>query len=223
MLFSNALNGLTHSHIICNINNDIPVKIPSHPYVLVDRGILCNCGLEADNHHLLESLAACNNEHTKLKMYFPINLAFTNYLDEMSNLMEHPSIDRGITEYEQILPIHLNVSSTGFDSSLHSRPGRLKDFVHKHMQEDNAQEIFDLQKRHTPHASLPYKNFFLNTIVNIFTFTSSMVSMITIILVIYLYCKHKHIRTREYRMSNTSIHRDNSDIIKHDDSCASTL
>ena len=82
--------------------------------------------------------------HTKLKMYFTINLAFTNYLDEMSNLTEHPSIDRGITEYEQILPIHLNISSTVFDSCLHSRPGRLKDFVHKHMQEDNAQEIFDL-------------------------------------------------------------------------------
>ena len=113
----------------------------------------------------------------------------------MSNLMEHPSLDRGITEYEQILPIHLNVSSIGFDSSLHSRPGRLKDFVHKHMQENNSQEIFDLQKRHTPHASLPYKNFFSNTTVNIFTFTSSMVSLITIILVIYLYCKHKHIRT----------------------------
>ena len=181
-------------HIICNINNDIPVKIPCHRYVLVDRGILCNCGVEADNHHLLKSLAACNNKHTKLKMYFTINLVFTNYLDKMSNLMEHPSIDRGITEYEQILPIHLNISSTGFDSSLHSRPGRLKDFVQKHMQ-DNAQEIFDLQRRHSPHASLPYKNFFSNTIVNIFTFTSSTVSMITIILDIYLYCKHKHIRT----------------------------
>ena len=116
------------------------------------------------------------------------------YLDKMSNLTEHPSIDRGITEYEQILPIHLNVSSTGFDSSLHSRPGRLKDFVHIHMQEDNAEEMFHLQKRHTPHASLPYKNFFSNTIVNIFTFTSSIISMITIILFIYLYCKHKHIR-----------------------------
>ena len=181
-------------HIIYNINNDIPVKIPSHPYVLVDRGILCNCGLEADNHHLLKSLAACNNKNTKLKMYFTINLAFTNYLNEMSNLMEHPSIDRSITEYEQILPMHLNISSSSFDSSLHSRPVRLKDFVHKHIQ-DNAQEIFDLQKRHTPHTSLPYKNFFSNTIINIFTFTSSMVSMITIILVIYLYCKHKHIRT----------------------------
>ena len=41
-------------HIICNINNDIPVKIPSHPYVLVNRSILCNCGIEVDNHHLLE-------------------------------------------------------------------------------------------------------------------------------------------------------------------------
>ena len=118
--------------------HDIPVKIPSHPYVLVDRGILCNCGLEADNHHLLESLAACNNKHIKLKMYFTINLAFTNYLDEMPNLMELPPTDRGITEYEQILPIHLNISSSSFESSLHSRPSRLKDFVHKHRQEDNA-------------------------------------------------------------------------------------
>ena len=50
-------------HIVCNINNDIPVKIPSHPYVLVDRSILCNCGLEADDHHLLKSLAACNSKH----------------------------------------------------------------------------------------------------------------------------------------------------------------
>ena len=36
-------------HIICNINKDIPIKIPSHPYVLVNRSILCNFGIEADN------------------------------------------------------------------------------------------------------------------------------------------------------------------------------
>ena len=39
-------------HIICNVNNDIPVKIPSHPYVLVNRSILCKCGIEPDSHHL---------------------------------------------------------------------------------------------------------------------------------------------------------------------------
>ena len=75
-------------HIICNINNDIPVKITSHPYILVNRSILCNCGIEADNHHLLELLAACDKKLTKLTMYFTINLAFTNYLDLLPNLTE---------------------------------------------------------------------------------------------------------------------------------------
>ena len=125
-------------HITCNI----PVKILSHPYVLVDRSILCNCGLEADNHHLLESLAACNSRHTELTMYFTINLAFTNYLDLMPNLTEQSPIDRGRTNYEQILPIYLNVSC--FDSLLYPRPGILKDFVYNHMQNSNGQEIFDL-------------------------------------------------------------------------------
>ena len=36
-------------HKICSINNDIPVIIPSHPYVLVNRSVLCNCGLEVDS------------------------------------------------------------------------------------------------------------------------------------------------------------------------------
>ena len=52
-------------HINCNINNDIPIRIPSHPYVLVKRNVLCNCRIEADNHHLLESIAACDNKITK--------------------------------------------------------------------------------------------------------------------------------------------------------------
>ena len=52
-------------HIICNTNNDIPVKIPSHPYVLINRSILCNCSIEVDNHYLLESLAACDTNISK--------------------------------------------------------------------------------------------------------------------------------------------------------------
>ena len=53
-------------HIICNIKNDIPVKIQSNPYVLVNRSVPCNCGIEADSHHLLVSLAACDNKPTEL-------------------------------------------------------------------------------------------------------------------------------------------------------------
>ena len=36
-------------HLICNVNNDIPVKIPSLPYVLVNISVLCNCDIEAEN------------------------------------------------------------------------------------------------------------------------------------------------------------------------------
>ena len=56
-------------YIICNINNDIPVRIPSHLYVLVNRSVLCNCGIEADNHYLLESLAACGSANSKLSKH----------------------------------------------------------------------------------------------------------------------------------------------------------
>ena len=97
-------------HIICNINNDIPVKIPSHPYVLVNRSILCNCGIEVDNHHLLESIVACDKKFTKLTMYFTINLAFTNYLDILPNLTKSLTLTRDRTHYDQPLPVHLNIS-----------------------------------------------------------------------------------------------------------------
>ena len=73
-------------HIICNISNDIPVIIPSNPYVLVNRSVLSHCGIEAENHFLLESLAACEKTNSKLTMYFTVNTAFVNYLDKLPNL-----------------------------------------------------------------------------------------------------------------------------------------
>ena len=77
-------NWPTNKHIICTTNNDIPVKIPCHPYVLVNRNVLCNCGIEAYNHNLLESLAACNNTLPELTMYFMINIAFANLCRHVS-------------------------------------------------------------------------------------------------------------------------------------------
>ena len=42
-------NWTADKHIICSINNDIPIEILSHPYVLVNRSVLCNCRIEAEN------------------------------------------------------------------------------------------------------------------------------------------------------------------------------
>ena len=49
-------------------NNNILISIPSHPYVLLNRSILCNCDVEAERNFLLESLAACGNSETDLEM-----------------------------------------------------------------------------------------------------------------------------------------------------------
>ena len=67
-------------HIVCNVNNDIPFKIPSFPNVLVNRSVLCNCGIEAKNNCLLESLAACHDAESRLVMYFTVNTAFVTTL-----------------------------------------------------------------------------------------------------------------------------------------------
>ena len=110
-------------YIICNVNNDIPVKIPSHPYVLVNRCVLCNCGIEADNLYLLESIAACDNKFNNLVMYFTINMAFTYYLDMLPNLTM-PLLFKDRTTCEQPLPI--NLTFPNFDNSLKGAPTNLK-------------------------------------------------------------------------------------------------
>ena len=104
--------------IICNINNDIPIKISCHPYVLVNRSVLCYCGIEVENHFLLESLAACQDTNSKLSMHFTVNTSFANYLDKFPNLTEALEflIIKNKTTFEQTLPISLHISK--FDQTL---------------------------------------------------------------------------------------------------------
>ena len=125
-------NWPNNKHIICNINNDIPVRIPSHPYVLVNRSVLCNCGIEAQNHFLLKSLAAYENANSKLTMYFTVDTAFVNYLDKYPTLTESlvfPVI-KNRTTFEQTLPISLNISK--FDETLLTASTGLKEFINSY-------------------------------------------------------------------------------------------
>ena len=93
--------------IICLHNNNIPINIPGHPYVLMNRSILCNCDAEAKSNFLLESLAACKGSETKtdLEMYFTLNLAFMNYFDDTIEEIGIPIL-RNWTTKEKIFPIN---------------------------------------------------------------------------------------------------------------------
>ena len=93
---------------MCLCNNNIPINIPGHPYILMNHSILCNCDIEAESNFLLESLAACEGSKTKtdLEMHFTINLAFVNYFDDMIEELGIP-VSQIWTTKEQILPLSL--------------------------------------------------------------------------------------------------------------------
>ena len=51
-------NWPSFKRIVCSTHNNIPIEILSHPYVLLNRTVLCNCIIEAESNFLLESIAA---------------------------------------------------------------------------------------------------------------------------------------------------------------------
>ena len=123
-------------HIICTINNNIPIKILSHPYVLVNRSMLCNCGIEVENDFLLESLATCHDANTNLVMYFTVNTAFSNYINQfnLTEDLKFPILTKETTS-EYTLLIFLN--SSGFDDFLFTAPQTLNEYIsqYKHQKE----------------------------------------------------------------------------------------
>ena len=161
---------------------------------MVKRSVLCNCSIEAENNFLLESLAACHNTNTKLIMYFTVNTAFTNYIDQF-NLMQElqmPILTNKSTS-EFTLPVYLNKST--FDDTLLSTPLTLKEYISQYKHE---KEIFDLKERHDIDeldTEFPNKNFFTNNfIIDTFVFIIAIISVIITMIIIYMLCKHNKLR-----------------------------
>ena len=118
-------------HVICNDNHNCPNKIPSHPYVLLKQTVLCNCGIEAEDNFLLESIAACPGKQSALIMYYTVNTTFMHYFDSLTdNLQAH--ISQNWTTQEHLLPISLQTFE--FDSKLLKAPKTLKELVYQYKQ-----------------------------------------------------------------------------------------
>ena len=121
-------NWPSFKRIVCSTHNNIPVEIPSHPYVLLNRMILCNCIIEVENNFLLESIAASDPDSVgaDLEMYFIANIAFLNYFEGLIDTLEVPFL-HNVTTQEHILPI--SVESDDFDKELVAAPETLRELV----------------------------------------------------------------------------------------------
>ena len=99
--------------IVCSTHNNIPIEIPSHLYVLLNRMIPCNCIIEVENNFLLESIAVCDPDSVSadLEMYFVANTAFLNYFEGLIDILEVPFLHNATTQ-EHILPISYQYQMT---------------------------------------------------------------------------------------------------------------
>ena len=83
-------NWPSFKRMVCTMHNNIPIEIPSHPYVILNRTVLCNCIIEAEHIFLLESIAACDPASTNvdLEMYFVANTAFLDYFEGLIDTLK---------------------------------------------------------------------------------------------------------------------------------------
>ena len=146
--------------MICNDNNNIPIKIPSHPYVLFNRTVLYSCGIEMEDYFLLELIVTCYGKQPDLVMYFTVNTAFMHYFDNVPNAL-YVHISQDWTTHEQVLKKSLQTFH--FNSKLLEAPKTLKEFVYHCKQKKKI-----LDKCEGQNNKISKHSFFNNYIMDIF-------------------------------------------------------
>ena len=99
-------NMLSPKRLVCSQDLHMAHPMPSYPYVLVKRSLLCNCHLESDLTYLLESLGSCSPS-PKFIMYFTINSAFNHFIS-LFGLSENETTSTELISNEHVFDIFLN-------------------------------------------------------------------------------------------------------------------
>ena len=180
-------NWPSFKQIVCSTQNNIPIEIPSHPYVLLNGTVLCNCIIEVENNFLLKSIVACDPDSTDvdLEMYFMTNTAFLNYFEGLIATLEAPFL-HNVTTQDHILPISLE--SDNFDKELLAAPEMLREFIEdykrKKLNFDKEHEELELEEDFEKETSI-----FDHLASNISIFVMALISLIVTIIVIMLLFK----------------------------------
>ena len=100
---------LSPRRLICSKDFHMAHPMPSYPYVLVNRSILCNFHLQSDLNYLLKSLGSCEPGATPT-MYFTINSAFQHFMSVFGLFHAHDQ-DGRLLSHEHVFDIFLNDTS----------------------------------------------------------------------------------------------------------------
>ena len=137
-----------------------------------------------EEHSLLTSITACPGKQSDMTMYHTVNTAFMHYSDNFKEQLEisNLEVNQNWTTQEQILTISLQ--PTPFDNKLLKAPETLKGLVQQYRQKNQIQKVQESKTK---------INFFDTIAIDIFLFIAAIISMLAVIAIIHLVCKHtKH-------------------------------
>ena len=70
--------------LICSYDQGLAKPLPTSPYALVSRNILCHCHMQFGLTYLLKTISACNASETPV-LHYTANLAFLDYFSTFWN------------------------------------------------------------------------------------------------------------------------------------------
>ena len=110
-------------------------------------------------------------------MYFTVNLAFADYLEELNESIKIP-IERNWTNYKQVLPISLE--SFQITSSLLQAPKTLKDFIKQY------QENRKLNGQIEVNQNSKFKTFISSFITDLLVLIAAILTVLITFIVIFI-------------------------------------
>ena len=191
-------NILSPKRLVCSEDLHMAHPVPSYPYVLVNRSLLCNCHLESGLTYLLESVGSCSPK-PKFVMYFTINSAFNHFMS-LFGLSENETVSTELIGQDHTFDMFLNNSFPPIlldNSSLSMTPLSPPTTLLKLVQTMNlrAQAYPNLPffpiVRHTNENKSTKGSFLYSTPAHILYMSTSLIIICMMIPQVYLACKHK--------------------------------
>jgi hypothetical protein len=87
-------NMFDQKNLQCSRHQNMAHPIANHPYIMVNRSILCDCRLETGMSYLYKSLSSCAENSSIQIMHVTVNLAFNLFFQDMINKTKTLYIDK---------------------------------------------------------------------------------------------------------------------------------
>ena len=115
-------NMLPEKRLICTYDQGLAKPLPTSPYVLVDRKILCHCHIQSGLTYVLKNVGSCNST-LQPKISYTVNLAFltffSNFLNQSFEFSAQP------LSIEQTLPIAMEDFSQDPNFKIYSQDSKV--------------------------------------------------------------------------------------------------